>query len=76
MPRHKEHSPLKSATSAPSSKGYPYRKSRNGTGISVTVSQEVHTARERGQPVHIPMVDIDGEADLESEDAVVSVLVL
>lgn len=54
------------------SMGFPYRKSRSNTGISVTVSQEVHTARERGQPqpVHIPMMDIEGEGDIESEDAV------
>lgn len=47
------------------------RKARSGTAISVSVSQEVHTAREsarsRGQAVRIPMVDIEGEEDHVSD---------
>ena len=75
MPRY-PHSQLQSTASmtkqSPTIKSYPYRKNRSGTGISVTVSQEVHTTGDRGQPqpVHIPMVDIDNEVDIESDDAV------
>lgn len=76
--------PLESTSSI--TKPSQYRKKRSGTGISVTVSQEVHTAIAHGRHgrggekgmaggggvVHIPMVDIEGEGDEEGSEEAVS----